>query len=82
MNISLSSSGINLAKIAQDRTATAANNIASFGIPANNTDSDFRPNEITKSVVELKQAEIETSMAAKIIETEKKTIGSILDIKA
>jgi tRNA (Thr-GGU) A37 N-methylase len=82
MNISLSSSGINLAKIAQDRTATAANNIASLGIPANNTDSDFRPNEITKSVVELKQAEIETSMAAKIIETEKKTIGSILDIKA
>jgi len=56
-------------------------------IPPNNSavqlftrgSSNFNPQDITKPILSLKEAEFETSAAAKLLNVEKKTTGSLLD---
>jgi hypothetical protein len=80
MNIS---NGLNLINHAQQRSENAAKEIV--GLSTQKTDVGgvkFNPGSLIKPVLDLKRAERETSAAAKIIEADKKTIGSILDMKA
>jgi hypothetical protein len=80
MNIS---SGVNLLNTAQQRSENAAREIASQSIQKTDTGGvPYNPESLIKPVLDLKRAEIETASAAKILETDKKMIGSILDIKA
>jgi hypothetical protein len=44
--------------------------------------SEFNSSDIIKPVVSLKEAEFETSAAVKLLDAEKKTTGSLLDIQA
>jgi hypothetical protein len=83
MNISLSSSSISLINTAQNKSADAAQVIAR--LPMQNDEvgsSEFNSSDIIKPVVSLKEAEFETSAAVKLLDAEKKTTGSLLDIQA
>lgn len=42
--------------------------------------SDTPTSDITKSVVELQQAKVQSQASAKVLETDKQVIGSLLDI--
>jgi hypothetical protein len=83
MNISPSSYGVNLINSAQQRSGSAAREIA--GLSPQKTDAggiEYNPGNLIKPVLNLKRAELESSAAAKIIAAGQKMIGSILDIKA
>lgn len=83
MDISPTNSALNLINGAQNKSAEAAHKIATLPIKNDEVgSSEFEPRDIIKPVLSLKEAEFETSAAVKILETEKKTIGSLLDIKA
>jgi hypothetical protein len=80
MNIS---NGLNLINHAQQRSENAAKEIAGLYIQKTDTGAtEYKSDSLIKPVLDLKRAELETASAAKIIETEQKMIGSILDIKA
>ncbi|HFB66174.1 MAG TPA: flagellar biosynthesis protein FlgE [Aeromonadales bacterium] len=72
-----SSSGFQAFQSAQQRVADAADRIAKNGTTENSS-----LNDLASAVVDLKQGELQAQAAAKVIETENKTIGSLLDIKA
>ncbi|HBA67052.1 MAG TPA: hypothetical protein DCZ48_12920 [Methylococcaceae bacterium] len=83
MDISPTNSALNLINGAQHKSAEAAHKIATLPIKNDEVgSSEFEPRDIIKPVLSLKEAEFETSAAVKILETEKKTLGSLLDIKA
>lgn len=83
MDISPSASALNMINGAQHKAADAAHKIAALPVKNDEVGSlEFRNEDIFKPILSLKEAEFETSAAVKILETEKKTIGSILDIKA
>lgn len=83
MNITPTSSAVNLINTAQHRSADAAQVIAKLPIQQNEVgSSEFRSGDITKPVLSLKEAELETSAAVKLLQADKKTIGSLLDIRA
>ncbi len=42
-------------------------------------DAEARPTDLTKPVVELKQADLETQAAVKLLDVENKTVGRFLD---
>ena len=82
MNISPTNSAMNLISGAQHKSADAAHKIATLPLKNNEVGrSEFEPRDVIKPVLSLKEAEFETSAAFRILETEKKTIGSLLDIK-
>jgi len=72
-----SSSGFQAFQNAQQRVTSAADRIAKNGTSENSS-----LNDLAGAVVDLKQGELQARAAAKVIETENKTIGSLLDIKA
>jgi hypothetical protein len=77
------SSGVNLINTAQQRSENAARDIAGQFIKRTDVSgTDYNSESLIKPVLDLKRSELEASAAAKIIEADKKTIGSILDIKA
>lgn len=83
MDISPTSSALNLINGAQHKSAEAAHKIATLPVKNEEVGSiEYKGENIIKPILSLKEAELETSAAVKILETEKKTIGSILDIKA
>lgn len=83
MEISPTNSALNLINGAQHKSAEAAHKIATLPIKNDEVGStSFETQDIIKPVLSLKEAEFETSAAVKILETEKKTIGSLLDITA
>lgn len=83
MNITPTTSAINLINTAQHKSADAAQVIAKLPIQNDEVGSlEFNSNDIIKPVLSLKDAELETSAAVKLLEADKKTIGSLLDIKA
>lgn len=83
MNITPTSSAVDLINTAQHKAADAAQVIARLPIQNNEVGSaDFNSSDIIKPVLSLKEAELETSAAAKLLETDKKMLGSLLDIKA
>ena len=80
MNIS---NGLNLINHAQQRSEIAAKEIAGLSIQKTDVGAtEYKSYSLIKPVLELKKAELETASAAKIIETEQKKIGSLLDINA
>lgn len=82
MNVTPTTSAINLINTAQHKSADAAQVIAK--LPVQNDEvgsSEFRSSDISKPVLSLKESELETSAAVKLLEADKKTVGSLLDIK-
>ena len=83
MNIGSSSSAVNLINTAQHKTAEAAHKIATLPVQSQEVgSSDFNSVDLIKPVLSLKEAELETSAAVKILQTEDKTIGALLDVNA
>ncbi len=84
MNItSTSSSAVNLINTAQHKSADASQVIAKLPVQEDEVgSSEFRSSDITKPIISLKEAELETSAAVKLLQADKETIGSLLDIKA
>jgi hypothetical protein len=83
MAITLNTSAINLLDNAKYKSADAAQTIAKLPIENNEVGSlDFNSTDLIKPVLSLKEAELETSAAVKLLQADKKTIGSLLDIKA
>jgi len=81
MNITLTSSAVNLINIAQHKSADAAHVIARLPIQKDEVgSSEFKSSDIIKPVLSLKEAELETSAAVKLLKADKETIGSLLDI--
>jgi hypothetical protein len=85
MNISssTSSSAVNLINAAQHRSADAAQVIAKLPVQKDEVGStEFNSSDISKPILSLKESELETSAAVKLLQADKKTVGSLLDIKA
>lgn len=82
MNITPTTSAINLINTAQHKSADAAQEIAKLPVQKDEVGtSEFNSGDIIKPVLSLKEAELETSAAVKLLEADKQTIGSLLDIK-
>ncbi len=82
MNVSLSNSAVSLINTAQNKSAGAAQVIAKLPIQNNEVGgSEFNSSDIIKPVLSLKEAKLETSAAVKLLDADKKTIGSLLNIK-
>jgi hypothetical protein len=84
MNItSTSSNAVNLINTAQHKSADASQVIAKLPVQEDEVgSSEFRSSDITKPIISLKEAELETSAAVKLLQADKKTIGSLLDAQA
>ncbi len=83
MNISPSSSATLLINNAQRKSSDAAQTIATLPIQKDEIgSSEFNSSDVIKPILSLKEAELETSAAAKLISADKKMLGSILDIHA
>jgi hypothetical protein len=81
MNITPTSSAVNLINTAQHKSADAAQAIARLPIQKDEVgSSEFKSSDIIKPVLSLKEAELETSAAVKLLKADKETIGSLLDI--
>jgi hypothetical protein len=79
----LSSSAINLISNAQHKAASAAHTIATLPVSKNEVGSkDYSSRSLIKPVLSLREAELETSAAVKILETEEKILGSLFNEKA
>ncbi len=82
MNITPTSSAANLLNTAQHKSADATEVIAKLPIQNDEVGSlEFRSSDIIKPILSLKEAEQETSAAVRLLEADKKTVGSLLDIK-
>ena len=84
MNITptTSSSAVNLINTAQHRSADAAQVIAKLPVQAEEVGSvEFNSTDLAKPILSLKESELENSAAVKLLQADKKTIGSLLDIK-
>lgn len=80
MNITLTNSAVNLINTAQHRSADAAQVIAKLPIQKDEVgSSEFKSSDITKPVLSLKEAELETSAAVKIFQADKEAQASLLD---
>ncbi|MCX7087074.1 MAG: hypothetical protein NTV00_03360 [Methylococcales bacterium] len=77
MNISLNNSAIKAISSANFKASSAAQSIASSSVANNPSDN----RDISTSVVNLKEAEIQNAAGVKLLQTEQKMLGSILDIK-
>jgi hypothetical protein len=83
MNISLTTSANMLISNAQRKSADAAQTITSLSVQKDEIGiKELNSTDIIKPILSLKEAELETAAAAKILTTEKKSLGSILDIRA
>jgi len=77
---SLSSSALNLMNTANHKVAGAAQTIASLSTAKDEIGStEFSSNSILNPILSLKEAEIESSAAVKILQTEQETLGSLFD---
>lgn len=81
---SLTGSAANLITNAQQKASTAAQTIASLPVQKEEVGGtkDVEASELFKPILSLKEAEQETSAGVKLLQTEKKTVGSLLDAVA
>lgn len=83
MDISASGSAVSLIQTALNKTANASHEIATLPVQDDEVGStEFNSRDLVKPVLSLNEAELETSAAVKILQTENDNIGSILNIKA
>jgi len=75
-----SSSALNLINSAHHKAAEAAHTIATLPVAKEEVGStEFSSTDILKPLLSLKEAEIETLAAVKILQTEDENLGSIFD---
>ena len=75
-----SSSAVNLITSAQHKAADAAHTIATLPVAKDEVGSnDFSSTDLLKPLLSLKEAEIETSAAIKILEVDDKVKGSLFE---
>lgn len=84
MNINPLASATNLITNAQQKADNAAQTIARLPVQSQEVGSteSFEATDLFKPVLSLKEAELETSAATKIIKAQDEMLGSLLDIKA
>ncbi len=84
MNVnSAASSALNLINSSQHRAENVAQEIASASIKNDEVGgSEVKADDLFKPIISLKEAELEAKAGAKILQTERESIGAILDIKA
>lgn len=83
MNITPTTSAVNLINTAQHKSADATQVIAKLPIQNDEVgSSEFNSSDIIKPVLSLTEAELETSAAVKLLDTDKEATGALLDIKA
>lgn len=84
MNINALSSATNLITTAQNKASDAAQTIARLPVQDQEVGGSEPMNsaDLFKPVLSLKEAELETSAATKIIKAHDKMLGSIVDITA
>ncbi|PPD31575.1 MAG: hypothetical protein CTY19_13810 [Methylomonas sp.] len=84
MNINAFSSATNLITTAQNKASEAAQTIARLPVQNQEVGGSEPMNsaDLFKPVLSLKEAELETSAAAKIIKAQDRMLGSLIDIKA
>ncbi len=85
MNVNLNTSAANMIFSAQNKSAEAAQQIATSTVNSDETgassaNNDVRPGELSKPVTQLSEAELETSAAVKILETDQENQQALLDI--
>ena len=81
MNITPTSSATNLISSAQNKATEATEKIAALPVKNDEVGSlDYKSEDLIKPILSLSEAELETSAGVKILETEKKMIGGLLDI--
>ena len=75
-----SSSALNLINSAQLKAADAAHTIATLPVANDEAGTtDFSSNELLPPILSLKEAELETSAAVKILEVDKENTGALFD---
>ncbi len=83
LSINTNASANNLITSAQHKSADAAQTIAKLPIQKDEVgSSEYNSSDIIKPVLSLKEAELETSAAVKLLQVDKETIGSLLNTKA
>ena len=84
MNMNPLSSATNLISSAQQKADTAAQTIARLPVQDQEVGGSepIKSTDLFKPVLSLKEAELETSAATKVIDAQNEMIGSLLDIKA
>jgi phage repressor protein C with HTH and peptisase S24 domain len=70
------SGGLQAIQAAQTRVQNAATDIA-----ANRAGEPDADNRLANALVDLSQAKVQAEAGAKVIDTENRTIGSLLDVK-
>jgi hypothetical protein len=78
MNITLNNSAIKTISASHLKAANAAQSIVGLSTQKNELGSG----DITTPIINLKEAELENAAGVKLLQTEKKMLGSILDINA
>lgn len=74
------SSAASLITNAQYKASTATHTIATLPVAKDEVGSaEFNSNDLIKPVLSLKEAEMETSAAVKLLETDQETRGSLFD---
>ena len=80
---SLTGVASNILTNAQQKATTAAQTIANLSVQSEEVGGSqvASSSDLFKPIVSLKEAELETSAGVKLLKTDKKTVGSLLDIK-
>lgn len=80
---SISNSATSLITHAQQKAGTAAQTIASLPVQKDEVggSKDVGSQELFKPILSLKESEMETAAAVKLLQTEKKMAGVLLDVK-
>lgn len=83
MNINPLSSATNLINSAQQKAGNAAETIARLPVQNQEVGSTekFQSTDLFKPVLSLKEAELETSAATKVIKAQDEMMGTLLDIR-
>jgi hypothetical protein len=83
MNINLSSNAVNLINTAHHKSADAAKEIAALPVQKNEIGSmEYNAADIVKPVLSLKEAELQTSAAVKLLDVDSNMLGALLDMRA
>ncbi|MDT8406207.1 MAG: hypothetical protein RQ715_03045 [Methylococcales bacterium] len=82
MNINPTQSALSMIGNAQFKADQAAQQIATLPVQADEVGSpNFNSQDLMKPIISLKEAELETSAAVKVIQADSNMLGSLLDIR-
>jgi len=80
---SVTNSATSLITSAQQKAANAAQTIATLPVQKDEVggSKDFGSEDLFKPILSLKESELETAAAVKLLQTDKKVQGALLDIR-